>query len=96
MRIFAPNLDGKMRKTNEEDKCRHGLNTDETRIHFRVQSVFHPWLPPTFVSFVYFVVPIVRGKGFDRNMEYRNIMVSNKWCLNHPQAGIPDPILTQS
>ena len=30
----------------------HGLNTD----CLRVPSAFHPWLPPAFVSFVYFVV----------------------------------------
>ena len=40
--------------------------------------MFHPWLPPTFVSFVYFVVPIVRGKGFDRNMDDRNTMARDE------------------
>ena len=47
-----------------EDQCGHGLNTNETRIHFRVQSVFYRWHPPSFVSFVYFVVPILRGNHF--------------------------------
>ncbi len=35
----------------------HGWNTDQTRIVVRVPSVFNPWLPLVFVSFVYFVVP---------------------------------------
>jgi hypothetical protein len=47
----------------------HGLNTDETRIHFSVQSVFHPWLLPSFVSFVYFVVPILRCRSFDKKLQ---------------------------
>ena len=35
----------------------HGSDTDQTRIVFRVPSVFHPWLQPPFVSFACFVVP---------------------------------------
>ena len=36
----------------------HGPDTDQTRIVFRVPSVFHPWLQPPFVSIACFVAPI--------------------------------------
>ncbi len=62
----------------------HRLNSNQTRMHFRVPSAFHPWL----------LLPIRILCGH----KSASVLPAPRtaWCIDHPAAGIPTAILLPS